>query len=184
MKGAVNDCAANICRKIGALMWDDEALIIESTREAEHTGRYIDSSWRPGEREGIKDQYEFSVEPNSMAYRPPEAKVADVMAYLQMVPGLLPMVQLGVLDIQELTKLVSEYRNIPELQRIFKFMSPQQLAGMIGGRDMHQATKAPVTSREVVRTNRSTGPSPAGLGAVAGQFIQGQMQPSQGLRVG
>jgi len=178
MKGRVNDCAGNLSRKIGALMWDDEALTIESSMEAEHTGYHVDSSWRPGEREGIKNFYDFSVEPNSMGFQPPEAKLQKVMGYLQAVGTIFPLVQAGLLDLQELTKLVSEYQNVPELQRVFKFVS-QQMNGSGGGADQHAATKAPVTSREVTRNNRSTGPQGAGMAAVLGQMMQGggQQQP-------
>jgi len=179
MKGAVNDCASRLCRKIGALMWDDEALVVDSTMEAENTGYYVDSSWRPGERQGIKDHYNFAVEPNSMGWQPPEAKLQKVMGYLQSVGTVFPLVQAGLLDLQELTKLVSEYQNVPELQRIFKFVTQQASGGGdSGGGDPHEATKAPVTSREVVRSSRSSGPSSSGMAAVMSQMMQGRGQSS------
>lgn len=179
MKGAVNQCAANICRKIGALMWDDEYLEVESTMEAENTGYFVDSSWRPGEREGLKDNYEFSVEPNSMGHRPPEMKVQAILQYVQQVGTVFPLVQAGVLDIQELTRIVSEYQNVPELQRIFKFAPPESI-----GVDPKQATKPAVTSRETVRLSRSSGPTPGGMAEVAQQMMQGGGKQSQGARVG
>lgn len=170
MKSAVVECASNICRKIGALMFDDETLTVESSMEAENTGYYVDASWRPGERAGLKDHYDFSVEPNSMSYRPPELKLQQVMGYLQAVPSIFPLVQAGLLDLQELTRLVSEYQNIPELQKVFKFSMPLGESG--GG--SHQATKPPNTTREVVRGSRSPeGPQGEGLAAVIGQMMQG-----------
>ncbi len=174
MKGAVNDCASNICRKIGALMWDDDALTVDSSMEAEHTGYYVDSSWRPGEREGLKNHYDFSVEPNSMAYQPPEAKLQGIFDFLNRIAPIYPIVQAGLVDLQELTKIVAEYRNQPEIMRVFKNM--QQQMGVEGGGDPHQATKAPVTSREVVRRDRGNpqGAQGAGLAAVIGQMMQGR----------
>ena len=185
MKGRVNDCASNLCRKIGALMWDDEVLTVESVKEAEHTGHYVDNSWRPGEREGIKDHYEFSVEPNSMGYQPPESKIQKVLGYVQTVGTVFPLVQAGILDIEELTKLVSEYQNVPELQRIFKFTAHEGQEGGGGGGDPHQATKAPVTSRETIRSNPGPqGPQGQGMAAVMGQMMQGRGQGSVGASVG
>lgn len=182
MKGSVNECASRLCRKIGALMWDDEALTVESSMEAEHTGYRVDSSWRPGERQGIKDYYDFSVEPNSMGWQPPEAKLQKVMGYLQMVGTIFPLVQAGLLDLQELTKLVSEYQNVPELQRVFKFVSQQMSGNGGGGGDQHAATKAPVTSREVVRSNAGPqGPQGSGMAAVLGQIMQGGGQQQSAM---
>ena len=178
MKAAVNEFASEICREIGGLMFDDEALTVDSSMEAEHTGYYVDTSWRPGEREGLKDHYDFSVEPNSMTYQPPEAKLQFIMQYVQAVGTAIPLVQAGILDIQALTKMASEYRNIPELQRIFKFMV-QQAGQLEGGGDQHAATKAPVTTRQVVRNNRSTGPQGGGMAAVLSQMMQGRGNEQQ-----
>ena len=180
MKGAVNDCAASICRKIGALMWDDEALTVESSMEAGNTGYMVDSSWRPGDREGIKDHYDFSVEPNSMGYEPPGAKLAFVMQFLQTLGTVYPLIQAGILDQAELTKFAANAKNVPELLRMFKSMPmPESEAS-----DPKQATKAPVTSREVVRSGRpQQGPSGGGMAAVLGQIMQGGGQ-SAGATVG
>jgi hypothetical protein len=185
MKGRVNDCASNLCRKIGALMWDDEALTVESSMEAEHTGHYVDSSWRPDDRQGLKDHYDFFVEPNSMGFQSPEMKLQFVMQYWQTVGTVLPLVQAGFLDLQELTKFAAEYRNVPELLRMAKFM--QLEAGLGGGGDPHQATKAPVTSREVVRRDRGggqQGPAGDGMAAVLGQMMMQGRGQSQGAAVG
>jgi hypothetical protein len=180
MKGAVNQCAGRLARKIGALMWDDDALAIESSMEAEHTGYYVPSHWSPGHRQGIKDQYLFSVEQNSMGFQPPELKFEKVMAYIQQLGTALPLVQAGLLDIQELTTFAAKCLNSPDLERMFKFMAQD----VIQGADQHQATKAPVTSRETVRNNRSSGPSEAGMGQVWGQMMQGRSSQSPGVSVG
>ena len=182
MKGAVNACASEICREYGNLMFDDEAMTVDSYMEAENTGYYMDSSWRPGDRAGLKSHYDFCVEPNSMSYRPPEAKLQQIMGYLQAVGTVFPLVQAGILDLQELTKLASEYENIPELQRIFKFI-PQSAGEGMG--DPHAATKPPVTSREIVRNNGAQGPQGGGMAAMFGQMMQGRGQGNgSGVTVG
>lgn len=176
MKGAVNNFAAEIGREIGGLMYNDEYLEINSSMEAENTGVYVDSSWRPGEREGILDYYDFCVEPNSMAYKSNETTFQKIVQYVQLVGTVFPLVQAGVLDVQELTKLASELQNIPDLVRIFKFMNPEAMKA-----DQHAATKPPVTSRETVRNNVSQGPQGQGMQQVMGQMMQGQ---NAGITVG
>lgn len=178
MKAAVVDWASDICRELGGLMFEDEAMTVDSSMEVENTGYYIDTSWRPGDREGLKDYYEFSVVPESMNYMPAEVKLQKIFDYLNRVGPLFPMVQAGLLDIQELTRIVSEYENIPEIQKIFKFMQVQA----DDGGDPHQATKAPMTSREVVRRNVPTGGTSANRTAMLGQMMQGgKMNAQQGM---
>jgi hypothetical protein len=180
MKGQVNAFASSVCRKIGCLMYDDDSLTIESSLPAENTSYRVDSSWRPGERKGLKDQYEFSVEPNSMPWRPVDWKVKAVFNYLNTIAPIFPMVQAGILDIQELTKIVAEYENLPELERIFSFMAqPGQ-----GPADPHQASKSPVTSREVVRKNVNRGPQGQGMSQVLAQMMQRGGNQQQGVLVG
>jgi hypothetical protein len=173
MKGRCNECASNLARKVGALMWDDDVLKVESSMEAENTGRYVDASWKPGHREGIKDHYEFSVEPNSMGFLPPEVKWMKIQQFMQGMGMALPLIQAGIVDIDEYTKLASDMLNVPELQRVFKTVTQQALSGQ-GGGDPHEATKPPVTSRETVRNNVSRGPQGMGMANVMSQMMQGQ----------
>ncbi|HUW30973.1 MAG TPA: hypothetical protein VM223_05120, partial [Planctomycetota bacterium] len=132
MKSSVNCWAGEIVREIGGLMFDDESLEVNSSMDAENTGYYVDTSWRPGDREGLKNHYDFSVEWNSMACHPPEAKLARILSFVQAVGTVYPLVQAGILDVQELTKIASEYENAPELLRIFKYMTPEVLAASAG----------------------------------------------------
>jgi hypothetical protein len=170
----VNAWAGEISREIGGWMFDDENLVVNSSMDAENTGYFVDTSWRPEEREGMKDHYDFMVEWNSMAYRPPEEKLQRILRFVQAVGTVFPLVQAGILDVQELTQLASEYENLPELQRIFKYMTPEMQSG--SGGDPHQASKAPVTSREVVRKSQAQGPGSDGMAAVWGQMMQGRGQ--------
>ena len=182
MKAAVNECAGEIAREIGSLMFDDEYLTVESSMEAENTGYRVDSSWRPGERRGLKEHYDFSVEANSLSYRPPEVQVRQTMEYLQGLATVFPLVQAGVLDLQELTRMVAEAQNNPDLNKVVKGMR-EWMTGEAPA-DQHAATKAPVTSRETVRNNVSRGPQGMGMAGVLGQMMQGAGQATQGATVG
>ena len=181
MKGQVNGAASEIMREIGGLMWNDEALEVPSSMEAENTGYRIDTTWKPGERKGAFDHYDFAVEPSSMNYRPPEAKLQTLVQFSQTYLQLLPAIQAGVLDGQEFARVFAEYSNTPELLRLVKELQTDQGDGP---RDNHQATKAPVTERTVNRRSTSTGPSGQGMAAMASQFMQGnQNRASVGVGV-
>jgi hypothetical protein len=54
-------------------------------------------------------------------------------------------------------------------------LAKQMQAEMAAG-DSHQATKAPVTERNVTRSNVSRGPQGTGMEAVIGQMMQGRGQ--------
>jgi hypothetical protein len=172
MKGAVNQFASEILREIGILMWDDETLTVESSMEAENTGYYVDSSWRPGDRQGLKDHYEFSVEPNTMAYRPPEAKLQMLKQFAADYLQMMPAIQAGIFDGQEFTKIYADYTGTPEILRISKQL--QSIPEGAGGGDQHQATKPANTTREVVRSRGNGAPAGGGMAQVLGQMMQGR----------
>ena len=178
LKQQVQNFASDIFREIGQLMWDDENLEVESSMEVEQTGYYIDTSWKPGKRTGLKDHYEFSVEPNSMAYQPPEMKVQKLDNFIQKFTMVQPAIQAGLIDGMEYAKLNAEYLNMPEIMRIVKQI--QDAGGETQGD--HAATKPPVTSREEVRSSRSGGPQGQGMAQVLGQVMQNK--GGGGVKVG
>lgn len=169
LKGQVNTFASEVLREIGCLMWDDETLTVDSSTEVENTGYMVDSSWKPGDRKGLKDHYDFRVEPESMVYRPAESKLKTLNEFAQGYLQMLPAIQAGIFDGQEYARIWSEYTYTPEILRLVKQM--QQQPGDDGG-DPHQATKAPNTSREVIRRSQNSGPRGQGMQAVLGQEMQ------------
>jgi hypothetical protein len=177
LKGQVNACASEVMREIGCLMWDDEAMTVDSSMEVENTGIMVDTSWRPGDRKGLKDQYDFRVEPDSMPYRPPEAKLQIINQFAQSYLQMMPAIQAGIFDGQEYARIYAESTNTPEILKFVKQLQNQDPG------DTHGVTKAPVTERNVTRTSASTGPRGYGAAAVLGQMMQGRGQ-NQGVTVG
>jgi hypothetical protein len=176
MKGAVNDFVSEILREIGMLLWEDENMTVENTIEAEHTGYYVPpelASWKPGDREGAPDHYDFAVEPNRMIFRPPEAKLATLKQFAIDYLQMLPAIQAGAFDGEAFTAIYAEYTNTPEILKLAKQIDMEQ-----GMADPHQATKAPVTERNVTRNNVSNGPQGQGMAAVMSQMMQGNKQPA------
>jgi hypothetical protein len=174
MKGAVYQFTAEILREVGGLMWKDESLQVNASLEGGNTGYYLppDSvSWKPGKREGKFDHYDFSVEPNSMAFRPPEAKLATLKQFAADYLQIMPAIQAGIFDGQEFTRIYADYTNTPEILRLAKQMQQQA-----GASDPHQASKPANTSREVVRSSGSGAPQGQGMAQVMGQMMQGREQ--------
>jgi hypothetical protein len=171
MKGAVNQFATEVMREIGHLMWTNETLTVESSMEAENTGYRVPKelgSWQPGERQGLLDHYDFAVEPNSMSFRPPEAKLQTLKQFAADYLQMMPAIQAGIFDGEQFTRIYAEYTNVPEILRLAK----QMQHGMAAAGDSHQASKSPITERNVTRSNVSRGPQGGGMAQVMGQVMQ------------
>ena len=179
MKSQVYQFASDILREIGQLMWQDEALQVESSMEVENTGYRIDTSWKPGKRQGIKDHYEFSVEPNSMSVNMPEQKISKLDNFIQKFITIQPAIQGGLIDGMEYAKLNAEYMNMPEIIKIVKEI--QQPGVELQGD--HGATKAPVTTRNENRSSSSGGPKGGGMSEVMGQMMQAN-KGGGGVKIG
>jgi hypothetical protein len=175
MKNQVIDFTSDICREVGSLMWDSESLKVESEIDALGTGYHIDSSWQPGKRQGLKDHYEFKVAPNSMAYITPEMKLQKVYDFLNRIVPLWPMIQAGAIDVQELTTMAAEYMDVAELPKVFKLGQQVGILNPGQGASAHQASKPPVTTRNVVRTNNPTGGTAANRSNMLAQAMAGGM---------
>src|SRR3989304_5287921 len=67
---------AGLAKDLGHLLWVDENLVVPGTTEI--NGTHHDADWTPEMREGDFYQYNFDVEPYSMAYESPEMKVGKI----------------------------------------------------------------------------------------------------------
>lgn len=174
MKEAVVNVTSSICRKIGLLLFDDGAMTIPGVLDVAGTGYMADATWIPGRREGEKGDYDFEVEPTSMEFMPSGAKVQRIFSYVREVAAAYPLVQAGVLDIAELTRIVAHRWNDPDIIKIFRFME----VASEGARK--EGTKPAVTTRNEVRSNKSAGVSQGGLGEIANQMLQGSGNKQMG----
>jgi hypothetical protein len=155
--------AAYVLRDLGFLLWNDQFTSMDNFYSLPGGQFKVPYSWRPGEREGQFDQYTFQVEPYSMMYSPPAAKVQTINELLVNVYGaLLPLsVQAGggPLDLQELLEIHAEYLNLPRLKNLIKFgaVSPSDPNQFTGDMLQHQSAKPPGGKRTYERISRSAG---------------------------
>lgn len=177
-----NGFTAGILRHVGLLMWNDELLSIQAEVEAPTgMGAIIDASWDE-RREGDFWEYQFSVEPYSMAYQPPTAKLQKIERAIAQLMNLWPMLQAqgGNFDIQGLVRLYAEMLDIPELEHIVTFAAPSPLAIQ----QEQGGASAPNQPHEYIRRNVSMGQTPqAQMDSVMQSLMAvGQSRQPQGVQ--
>lgn len=155
MRMAMVMFASDCILDLGRLMWNDQTLELHSSMPVGNSGIEVRSDWTPDNRQGEFDDYEFKVEPYSMVFKTPQQKLQELFQVLQQIAPLWPMFQASgaTIDVEALIDEIARLMNRPELRRIITFANP---AEMLGG-DQNTVRQSPVTSRETVRRNISTG---------------------------
>jgi hypothetical protein len=180
MQYSVVEFVGEIAGDLGLMMWGDETLQMKGSYKESGIMFPIDASWTPEMREGDFLQYNFDIEPYSMAYKSPAQRLAQIGQAIQM---LAPALQMGtvVLNGAALAETAAELLNEPRIREIIQQAPPpdpmmQQGGGGGGG--------APDTGpRESIRRNISTQGTPdAQRVQLAQQFASGANQ-QQGTRV-
>jgi hypothetical protein len=132
-------------------------------------------------REGDFLQYNFDIEPYSMNYEPPEAKVEKIERVIAKAVELHPLLEAagGSIDVQEVMRHYVDALGRPELASIVTFANPSQRPGPQGS----PPTK---TTREYVRRNIAAGPTPQARRQILQQTMMagGQANPQQRAMAG
>ncbi len=163
--------AGECCYDLGYLMWNDQTLTVNASRQIRGADVFVSSSWRPGHRVGDFESYQFDVEAYSMVYKPPAQKLAELFSTLDRIAPLWPMFQASgaVLDVQELLQIIADLQSRPELLRIITFATPTD---QLGG-DENTIRQSPVTTRQNVRRNIPTGGTPESRSSILQQVLNG-----------
>jgi hypothetical protein len=170
MRMAVVNFAADAILDLGRLMWEDQTLEIQSQMPVGNSGISLDSSWSPDQRHGEFEDYDFRVEPYSMVFKTPQQHLQETFQVLQQISPLWPMFQASgaTINAEALMDYIARLMNKPELKEFITFASPAMMMG-----DQNAATKSPVTSRETVRKNVSTGGTQANRSAEMVKTLMG-----------
>ena len=179
---------ANIMSDIGWMLWVDAVKEIPGQRHESGIDLPIDASWTPGEREGDYLQYNFKVEPYSMAYKSPTERMQSLTAFLRDLA--LPLreeirAQGGSIDFKAIVEDYADMADMPRIKRWITFDDGYEPTTPEGNAPGMPAN----TSREYVRKSVSTGGTPdaqrvqnqQSLLASAGQQ-QGQEQQQGGMQ--
>jgi hypothetical protein len=156
LRMAVVNFASDCILDLGRLMWEDETMEIDSSMEI--GGVVLPMNWRPEQRTGDFEDYEFRIEPYSMVFKTPEQKLQELFQVLRELAPLWPMFQASgaTLDAEAIVDEIARLKNRPEFKRFITFeFSTDELGG-----DENTVRQSPVTSRENIRRNIPTGGTP------------------------
>ena len=155
MRVAVVNFAATCTLDLGRLMWEDQALELQTSMPVGNTGIQVRSDWTPDYRLGEFEDYEFRVEPYSMVFKTPQQHLQEYFQVLQQIAPLWPMFQASgaTLNVQVLVDEIARLLNKPEIKQLITFAVP---AEMLGG-DQNTVRSPAHTTRETVRRNVPTG---------------------------
>lgn len=167
-----------ICSDLGQLLWNDPFQELPEQREI---GSYkFDISWTPEHREGNFLQYNFAIEPFSMAYKSPSERASGIAQFFQqMVLPLMPNIQEagGMVDMQELIEMYSELMDTPRLKEVVKFEKPKENRSPPNPAEPPQ--KPQVTVRENIRKSVPTGGTSGARANVMQQVLAGSQPTPQ-----
>ena len=166
---------------LGHLMWAD-GVLNRPLRVPRRPGSTVtvDASWTPEMREGDFLQYGFEVEPYSMNYESPEAKLAKMERAMDKLLQFYEIIQAagGTIDVEQMQRDYAALLGIPGLENWITYAVPelppeQQQSG--------ESRMAPETTRNYVRRNVATGGTPQNRSSVMQQALLGggQNTPQQ-----
>lgn len=171
-----------VCEDLGSYLFNDPLIEIPITKAIGNGGLSLNTVYGPEEREGDFLQYNIEIEPYSMKYQSPGQKLQTVTNTLQLVLPIMPMLQeQGIsLNIEGLLKLIAKYSNLRELDQLITFSAPQQQErGPVG----EAPAKAAVSTRNYVRTNRSTATRQGQDAAKVQTAMGGNVQAAEAMKM-
>lgn len=171
MQSRVVEATTALVRSLGFMLWEDQFK--EITSQFTVAGYPVESTWKPGDREGNFHDYNFSIVVYSMTYKPPAAEAEALIGLLERVfiPLLQPlMAQGGNVDFAALSDSLAEKMDLDDLRRLVTFMTPPPQEPLS---PQHDLKGSPVTTRHNVRHNVSQGATPQSRLQEMQQNLQG-----------
>jgi hypothetical protein len=154
--------ASEIGKDLAYLLYTDPVKEMAGRVRVDGTKIEYTSNWTPEYRDGQFGDYSLQIEPYSMAYKTPQERAGVLMQMVQQLAPLFPMLQQQgwEFDLGRFLELQSELLSEPRLLEVFKPGGPKPPEQQ-GGGGQHDATQAPVTTRNNVRTSVTGPPSDA-----------------------
>tara|TARA_R110000824_G_scaffold13979_3_gene60109 strand:- start:7708 stop:9540 length:1833 start_codon:yes stop_codon:yes gene_type:complete len=157
MQYAVVEFVADVGTTLGQMMWADEMLEVTGSYKIPGLSKPVDANWTPEMREGDVIQYQFNVEPHSMAYKAPSARLQSIGSAIQM---LAPAIQAGtvVINGSALAQAAAELLNEPRILDVIQpAPPPDPMMQQGGGPGPGGSPNSPTHN---IRENISTGGTP------------------------
>jgi hypothetical protein len=167
-----------VALKLAHLALHDKTLRLPMRSRVGTTDFNIDASWLPPSelpREREADDFQITIVPGSMAYRPPEARLAAMNEATGQIFQAMQLAGSGApIDLEKFVELQADYRDLPELRDIYVGLLPdhaeQKESAQLGRmRDPNRGKYERVNSSErtnaggLTQTMQQTGDGPSGV---------------------
>lgn len=124
-----------IVSALGWYLWNDPLVRVSVTDKIPGTDIDVEMKWPMQQdefqneydlRQGELNDFNFSVQPYSLAPQSPQAKLAGIRGVLAEFMPMMPLLQQqGIsLDLQETVRVYARLGNMPELEELFRFETP------------------------------------------------------------
>lgn len=181
MQRAVVDFTTDLVRDLAWWLWTDPLIHIPLVKRVRNTDIEIPAEFSAATRTGDFLDYNITIDPYSLQHSSPEMKLSAIQNFMNNVlPTIQPMMdaQGKTVDVNALVKLYGKYSDTPELYEIITSLETpiRPDAGPVG----EAPAKAPVTTRNYVRTSRSAGATrPNRDNAMMQTLLGGGVQPNE-----
>jgi hypothetical protein len=131
MKDEVYEFTKKCVKSLGWYLWYDPFIDIPLTKPVKGTNLTINTRFTSEDKEGDFLDYNFDIVPFSLQDDSPSQKIIKLNAIMQnYILPLQPMFQAqgAMIDVQELTSLLSSLNSFPELERLIIFTEPNAAA--------------------------------------------------------
>lgn len=120
---------ANIATKLGHFFLNSPDLFIPARELMPNTRFTVDMSWLPEShlaRPKNIDEFQISVVPYSSEYRDPAVRLAQLNEATQQIFQAMQLATQGVpLDLEAFIELQADYRDLPEVRKIYSGLLPE-----------------------------------------------------------
>lgn len=154
------DFTVEVVEGLGQLLWEDEFTEMRGVMNIPGAdGYYVNLDWSSSEREGNLLQYNFDIDPYSMAYKGPNERLGSILQIIQQVT--MPLYQQlreqgGDVDVQKLHQEIADLMDEPRIREIIKFSAPPDPEDQATG-PTDTLPKPGHTTREYIRRNVGSG---------------------------
>ena len=178
MQEAVTDFTTQCIQDLAHYLWHDPLIHIPLTKRIRNTDIEVPTAFNALTKEGDFLDYNLTIDPYSMQHSTPQTKLAAIQNVLaNVIMPLQPVMeqQQLTIDVRSLLKQVGRYSDLPEIYEIVTSMAAPMQPDASPTQD--PPAKAPVTTRNYVRTSRTAGPTrPAKDNAMMQTLLGGGVQ--------
>ncbi|OHB56125.1 MAG: hypothetical protein A2Y07_01240 [Planctomycetes bacterium GWF2_50_10] len=182
MQDRMIEFTTEIVTDIAGYIYDDPITPIPVIKAVKGADVQIQGSFEPEERVAPFNKYNFEIEPYSMQYQGPAARLqALTQIFTNFLVPFAPMLsEQGIaINFRGLLSIISRYGNMPELDELLVMQEPlsNSLPGPVG------MPKSPVTRRTYERINRPGATRQGKDSAMVNLLMGSKNQPAQNAQL-